>query len=82
VAKKIVEKNPERAGAHFRVGEFYARLGRHREAIEAYQEAIKLGDKTPDAQAWLADSYARSGERDKALAILQRLNPERNIARL
>jgi hypothetical protein len=32
-----------------------------------------LGDKTPDAQAWLADSYARSGERDKALAILQRL---------
>jgi hypothetical protein len=32
-----------------------------------------LDNKTPDAQAWLAGSYARSGERDKALASLQRL---------
>jgi tetratricopeptide (TPR) repeat protein len=72
VAKKILEADQQNPDAHTSVGEFYARLGRYREAIAAYQEAIKLGDDSPDAQALLAYSYAGAGEPDKARAILKR----------
>jgi tetratricopeptide (TPR) repeat protein len=72
VAKKLLELNPSKPGAQVRLGQMYSRVGRYREAIAAYQEALKLGDKTPDLQFLLACAYAKSGERDQAREILER----------
>jgi tetratricopeptide (TPR) repeat protein len=68
----MLERDKSNPNLHLSVGEFYARLGRYREAIAAYQEAIKLGESGPDAQILLGAAYAKGGERDKARAILKR----------
>ncbi len=52
---------------------FTRRRGQYREAIAAYQEAIKLGDSSPDTQSYLGAAYTKAGEREKARAILRRL---------
>ena len=44
-----------------------------REAIAAYQEAIKLGEDTPRTQTLLGTAFAKAGERAKAQEILKRL---------
>lgn len=72
VAKKILETDRNNANLHLEVGESYARLHRYREAIAAYQEAIRLGEDSPDAQMLLSAAYARNGERDKAQAFIRR----------
>ncbi len=46
----------------------------YREAIAAYQEAIRLGDDSSSAQIFLGEAYAKSGEREKAQAIRKQLN--------
>ena len=43
------------------------------EAVAFYQEAIKLGDNSPSIQVYLGATYAKAGEREKAQAILKRL---------
>ena len=45
----------------------------NREAIAAYETAIKLGDETPSTQIFLGAAYAGAGERERAQAILERL---------
>ncbi len=51
----------------------YAAKGLYAEAIDAYQEAIRLGDDSASAQIYLGAAYARSGDRARARAILERL---------
>jgi tetratricopeptide (TPR) repeat protein len=48
-------------------------LGRHREAIEAYREALRL--KPDDADTWnnLAVAYFLSGNRSEALQAVKEL---------
>jgi tetratricopeptide (TPR) repeat protein len=48
--------------------------GMYAEAISAYQQAIKTGgDNTAGAQIYLGAACAKAGEREKAQAILKRL---------
>jgi Flp pilus assembly protein TadD len=47
--------------------------GQFKEAINSYQEAIRLGDKSTSVQVYLGAAYAGAGEREKALAILKQL---------
>jgi serine/threonine-protein kinase len=72
-AKKLLDLDRSNPNSQIRVGQFYVRVGRYREGIAAYQEAIKLGDDSPDVQTLLASAYAMAGEREKARAILKRL---------
>jgi len=72
LAKKTLESNKQSPGAMFRVAEYNERLGNYQDAVAGYQEAIKLGDDSPDAQMALAEAYARNGEIEKAKAILKR----------
>ena len=58
----------EQSGAQT-VGLFYSRVGRYREAIAAYQEAVRLGNNGPDVQIILGCAYAKLGEREKAREI-------------
>lgn len=61
--RKALELEPKFGVAHWRLGEAYAVKGMYREALVALQEAAALGDFRP---AWLAYTYGRAGERDKA----------------
>jgi serine/threonine-protein kinase len=47
--------------------------GQFSNAIEAYEKAVGLGDDTPATQCYYGYSLARSGRRDEAARILQRL---------
>ena len=62
------------------LGIAYGKLGRYREAIEAYREALHLKPDNADAWAKLAIIYARSGNRSAALEAvkeLRRYDPKR-----
>jgi TolB-like protein/DNA-binding winged helix-turn-helix (wHTH) protein/Tfp pilus assembly protein PilF len=72
-AKKTLELDQNYANAYSLLGYTYAAKGQYREAIAAYQEAIKLGDSSPDIQIYLGAAYAKAGERERAQAILKRL---------
>jgi eukaryotic-like serine/threonine-protein kinase len=72
VAKKLLEENPTKPSAHWQLGNCYYRVGRYREAIAAFQQAERLGDKSADMQIALACAYAKLGEREKAREILGR----------
>ena len=76
LAKKILELNKSHPSAHERLGTLYVRVGQYREAIAAYQEAIKLGKDNAGTQMLLAEAYAHMGERDKAREILERYQSE------
>ncbi len=71
-AKEVLQLDPNDPGAHISVGGFYARLGRNREAIASYLEAVRLGDDSGDIQGLLAWAYAADGQRDKATEILKK----------
>jgi TolB-like protein/Tfp pilus assembly protein PilF len=55
------------------LGHTYAAKGMYPEAIAEYQTAVKLGLNNPTTQIFLGVAYAQSGERERAHAILQRL---------
>jgi tetratricopeptide (TPR) repeat protein len=73
LAKKILEQDPSNPDSHLNLATLYITLGQYQEAIAATQEAINLGDHSPDAQISLSEAYAHAGERDKARTILKRL---------
>jgi serine/threonine-protein kinase len=71
--KKGLELNQNSPILHVHLGYAYAAKGQYPEAIAAFQEGIKLGDTSPDTQIYLGAAYAHAGEREKARAILKRL---------
>jgi eukaryotic-like serine/threonine-protein kinase len=72
VLKQALELDRTDPAFHLFLGLAYAAQGRHKEAIAALQEAVKVGD-SPSVQIYLGYAYARSGERGKAREILARL---------
>jgi TolB-like protein/Tfp pilus assembly protein PilF len=70
---KTLEMDQSSAPAHFSVAFAYAGKGRYREAINEYQEAIKLAGDSPTDQIYLGALYAKAGERKKAQEMLKRL---------
>jgi Flp pilus assembly protein TadD len=67
------ELDPQNPVAQTFFGYVYADMGNFSEAIAAYNEAAKLGDKTTSSQIYLGNAYARAGRRDEARAILNEL---------
>jgi eukaryotic-like serine/threonine-protein kinase len=73
VLKKTLELDPNYDMTHVFLGYNYDGKGMYPEAIAAYQEAIRLGNGSPLIQINLGATYALAGEREKAQAILKRL---------
>jgi len=73
VLKKTLELDQNYPNAHITLGYTYAAKGMYPEAIAEYQKAISLGDESLSTQIYLAAAYTRAGEREKAQAILKRL---------
>jgi tetratricopeptide (TPR) repeat protein len=55
------------------LGYTYAATAKYEEAIAAYQLAIDRGDESPSTQIYLGAAYAHAGDRQRAQAILKRL---------
>jgi eukaryotic-like serine/threonine-protein kinase len=75
--KKSLEIDQNYPYPHLFLGFTYAAKGMYREAIAAYQEAIRLGLDSPSTQINLGAAYARAGDRERAQAILKRLQTNR-----
>lgn len=73
LSRKTLEMDQNFAGAHFGLAFSYAGKGMYREAVNEYQEAIKLGGDSPTDQIYLGAFYAKSDQRKKAQEILRRL---------
>jgi TolB-like protein/DNA-binding winged helix-turn-helix (wHTH) protein/TPR repeat protein len=72
-AKKLLEADQSNPDLYTLIGYVYSRKGQYPEAIAAYQEGIRLGDESTDAQIFLGQAYAKGGEIEKARAILKQL---------
>ena len=71
--KKTLDMDQGFARTHVWLGYSYAAKGRYPEAIAAFQKFIKLSGDDPSIQVSLGKAYAQSGQREKARAILKRL---------
>ncbi|MDO9530925.1 MAG: tetratricopeptide repeat-containing serine protease family protein [Deltaproteobacteria bacterium] len=66
-SRRWTQAEPGDPSAWFSLGVVYGKLSRHREAIEAYREGLRL--KPDDAFAWnnLGDAYANMGRLHEAI---------------
>ena len=71
--KETLELDQDFARASTYLGYIYAAKGMYSEAIAYYLEAIRLDEQSTSTDIYLGAAYARSGERQKAQAILKRL---------
>jgi tetratricopeptide (TPR) repeat protein len=79
VYKKVVELNPNAAGALVNLGTIYYRARRFAEAERYYKEAVAADSKYPLAEFNLANLYDEQGRLTDALAHYQKalaLNPQ------
>jgi serine/threonine-protein kinase len=79
VFEDAVEEAPSSAIRHANLGWFYAFMGRKEDAIREGRRAVELKPESKDAvdgvivNCYLALIYARVGEKDLAVSLLQRL---------
>jgi TolB-like protein/Tfp pilus assembly protein PilF len=77
--EKAIEEAPESADRHANLGWFYAFAGRKEDAIREGQRAVELKPESKDAfdgaimNCYLALIYARVGEKDLAIPLIERL---------
>jgi len=71
--KKSLERDQNFPNLHRSLGRVYAAKGQYAKAIAAYQEAIRLDQDTSIMEIYLGAAYALGGERERAQAILKRL---------
>jgi TolB-like protein/Flp pilus assembly protein TadD len=77
--EKAARKSPQSAETHANLGLCYAFMGRREEAVREGQRATELKPETKDAtdgvlmKCYLALIYARLGEKDLALPLIERL---------
>jgi len=73
------------SAALYRVyGTYLHDLGRHLEAIPAFDEAIRLDPNSPDAHSWKGEALLRAGQPEPAIECLEKaasLSPEPAPAR-
>ncbi|MFX8354851.1 tetratricopeptide repeat protein, partial [Acinetobacter baumannii] len=76
----MVQLFPDRYEGHFNLGQVYLRLGKPKEAAEAFAKAAEL---SPTGEAYLgwASALAEAGQAKEAAEVLRKgLTPERSPA--
>ena len=66
---------------HAKSGDYYALMGKPKEAVESYQQALKANPGYTPAFIGLSDLYEMQGDTEKAVSILQagvKANPRSN----
>ncbi|MBN1399456.1 MAG: tetratricopeptide repeat protein [Anaerolineae bacterium] len=69
---QVVRAAPERAEAHFLLGNAYAKKGQHDQAVEAYQKAIELDADYVDAHSNLGFVYYQQQRLPEAEAAFRK----------
>jgi len=69
---ETIKRNREHARAYFQVGYCLAKLGRHKEAIGPYQQAIRINPKDADFHNNLCVAYGMVGRYDDAIESCRR----------
>ena len=64
--QRAIAADPALAEAHLQLGNLSADQGNFREAIPEYQRALELNSDLADGHYRLAQSYVRTGQKDKA----------------
>jgi len=64
--KRAIAADPKFPEAHLQLGNLNADQGKFAEAIPEYQRALELNSDLADAHYRLAQSYVRTGQKDKA----------------
>lgn len=77
LAKRVVSEH-DNFLPHALLGFLYADEKRYQEAIDEGQKAVALAGNQPDMTLVLANLYAQSGQRDKALAIVREVLANKN----
>jgi TolB-like protein/Tfp pilus assembly protein PilF/predicted Ser/Thr protein kinase len=78
VLEKAVNEHPDHAPTHMALGDVYARLGRRKDALREGLRAVEMLPASkdaivgPDLECMLAYIYARIGEKEKALDLLEK----------
>ena len=67
-----IEKDPQLAEAHARLGEIYTARKKFKKAIESFESALSLGYNEPLLFIRLAYSYHSSGDLDAAIGVYRR----------
>jgi eukaryotic-like serine/threonine-protein kinase len=71
--RKTLELDANYDPAHLYLGYAYTEKGMFAEAVAAFEQVIRLKGDTPSVQVYLAYAHAKAGRRDRAEAILRRL---------
>ncbi len=66
-SNKAIEIKPNKHGAYNNMGASYARLGKHQQALEAYQKAIKIKPDDHGAYYNIGNAYDAMKNFDKAI---------------
>jgi TolB-like protein/Flp pilus assembly protein TadD len=70
-ARRVIEMEPKAAVAHYNAGYAYAMLDRESEAVDAFRTAHDLEPAEAEYATALAWAWARTGQRDSAVAALK-----------
>jgi len=71
--KEMILKDPQNAQIRARLGNLYYDLNRYQEAIDAYEESLKLRLNDPNVETDEATCYHYLGQHAKALEILDKV---------
>jgi tetratricopeptide (TPR) repeat protein len=69
-ARKTLQLDPNYTMAYYVMGAAYAEMGMNFEAIEAHKKGLSI---TPGFEVGLGVTYARAGQKDKALEVVREL---------
>ena len=82
-AKLALEKNPDDAAAHAKLGDVYASMQRYEEAIASYKESLDLDPRAFEVYFKLAELQAEAGDLEQArqlyLYVAKRGNDELQV---
>lgn len=71
--KKVIETNPNYPHSYYLLGTNYTLLGRHEEAIAAFEKAASLTGRSSDMLSGIGYVYALAGRKDEAQGVLEEL---------
>ncbi len=75
-AKLAIEKSPDDATSHARLGAVYARMQRTDEAVSAYKIALDLDPRALEHAMALAELLLSRGQRDEAAKLYRRVTEQ------
>jgi len=78
-SEKLIEMAPGNAYAHYNLGYGYAMQDMNEQAIEAFRKSVELDPDDPLNRVGLAWAWARAGQRDSALAVLEGVPAEASL---